>query len=190
MDSVPIYVPGQALPYCLNEVFAPGLLNPSRRRLARFLIWFALALWGALVALGTHASVATFLVSLVVSVPVSWLILRAIDFARRKLDPMPARLCDSPDGIALLAEGQALHDQRKRVMDGSKGPHPLLEAFYAPQPGDALVGGDVLDRKQEVVSRYWQYHLSLERDLRDRQDRFLKGETVVIVGHLSESSSR
>lgn len=183
MDQHPVVPQEHPLPYCHDDLFAPGFQEPTARWIACGLIYGMIVLISLLVLVSNGAL--WFLAFVVGGIPLTLLFMRTIDHIRRFADPKAAKLGETEDGRALLSEGQRLHDQRTKMREGSAGPHPLLEAFYVPESVDET-SEQVIRRREEVNKRFWDYHTALERTLRDRQERHLRGEKVAIVGRLSD----
>ena len=180
---VPFIEPsGHKKPHRRGQLFNPGLFEPEDYRQATGYLVATMAFCGFAIVLafgvGNHVQWWIPLLYLLCWIPLmsclGWLILiKSTEWHRRAHVPQVARFVQSKDGRALLVEGDALHKRRERLMEDSNSPYPLLVQEVARCGIDATTKGSCV----QAYDVAWQEQLRLERDLRERQDRFLSGSS-------------
>ncbi len=178
--------PGHVLPERSCSVSAI-VLDPRLRRIAFWMptAMVALIVISCVLALPMpHPGVRTnvlYVINAVVLV-LMWWFLYDMSYASsmraaRRDHPQAVRLAQTKVGLALLEEGDVLHERRGHLAALMRNRFPLDIAFVV----DAMCDGS---DAANPIDRVWEHQLALERDLADRQRRHLAGEPVGIIGHL------
>ncbi len=156
---------GHKKPYRLGQFYASGYIYPLNRRMA-YVATYGIFVGTCILTDGVHKVGLIWI--LLVGIPISWSYLAFLDWMRRRSDPAASKLARSDEGRALLNEGDALHRRRERLMEDRDSPFPLLVEQVAKNGIDATTAETCAD----AYAGAWESQLRLERELRERQDRF------------------
>lgn len=145
---------GHKLPYSRGRLLASGLTYPENRLATQRVLFvllvipsiFAFALGGSLGSLSASFAFA----AAAIFFPFGFV--RFFDFVRSRTDPEAARLARNHEGRSLLDAGEELRLRRARLEEDLRSSRPLIR--------DGGKGA-------------WDEQLSLERELRARQERHL-----------------
>ncbi|MFA4846096.1 MAG: hypothetical protein WC654_06075 [Patescibacteria group bacterium] len=170
--------PDHVRPYRFTKMIAPGLTDPwVRKFIVGLMTYFCVICFITFARFLPPETLRWFLYGLAFSPITVWLLfVKSFDALHRHDTPMSAQLSMDIVGRELLAEGDAIHERRARLLADWNSPRSILKQFVLTATQDRAEREPV-----QGSARLWRTQLNIERNLLDRQLGHLNGQRVATL---------